>query len=36
MEQAIGFVAQGENRKVCFLRKSLDGLKQSPQAWSGD
>ena len=30
MEQPPGFVAQGEIGKVCRLRKSLYGLKQSP------
>ena len=34
MEQPLGF-AQGEIRKVCRLRKSLYGLKQSPSAWFG-
>ena len=33
MEQPSGFVAQGEIAKVCRLRKSLDGLKQSSRAW---
>ena len=33
MEQPPGFVAQGENGKVCLLRNSLYGLKQSPRAW---
>ena len=33
MEQPPGFVAQGEIGKVCRLRKSLYGLKQSPRAW---
>ena len=28
-----GFIAQGENGKVCLLRNSLYGLKQSPRAW---
>ena len=32
MEQPLGFVAQGEIEKVCHLRKSLYGLKQSPRA----
>ena len=32
MEQPPGFVAQGELGKVCRLRKSLYGLKQSPRA----
>ena len=35
MEQPPGFVAHGEIRKVCRLRKSLYGLKQSPRAWFG-
>ena len=35
MEQPPGFVAQGEIGKVCHLRKSLYGLKQSPRAWFG-
>ena len=35
MEQPPGFIAQGEIRKVFFLRKSLYGLKQSPRAWFG-
>ena len=33
MEQAPGFVAQGEIDRVRCLRKSLYGLKQSPRAW---
>ena len=33
MEQPPGFVAQGESGLVCKLRRSLYGLKQSPQAW---
>ena len=35
MKQPPGLVAQGEIRKVCRLRKSLYGLKQSPRAWFG-
>ena len=35
MEQPLGFIAQGEIRKVYRLRKSLYGLKQSPYAWFG-
>ena len=33
MEQHPGFVSQGEIGRVCCLRKSLYGLKQSPRAW---
>ena len=33
MEHPPGFVAQGERDRVCRLRKSLYGLKQSPCAW---
>ena len=35
MEQPVGFVAQGEIERVCRIRKSLYGLKQSPCAWFG-
>ena len=33
MGQPPGFVAQGDSSLVCRLRRSLYGLKQSPQAW---
>ena len=33
MEQPLGYVAQGESSKVCFLQKSIYGLKKSPRAW---
>ena len=32
IEQPPGFVAQGESGLICKLRRSLYGLKQSPQA----
>ena len=32
IEQPPGYVAQGEDR-VCRLKKTIYGLKQSPQAW---
>ena len=33
MEQPHGYVAQGESSKVCFLRRAIYGLKQSPCTW---
>ena len=35
MEQSPRFVAPGDIEKVCRLRKSLYGLKQSPHVWFG-
>ena len=35
VEQPPRFVAQGEIGRVCLLRESLHGLKQSPRAWFG-
>jgi len=33
MAQPPGFVAHGESMKVCKLKKTIYGLKQSPRAW---
>ena len=33
IEQPPAYVAQGESTKVCFLRRSIYGLKKSPRAW---
>ncbi|KAK1615396.1 hypothetical protein QYE76_020913 [Lolium multiflorum] len=33
MEQPDGFVLEGQERKVCKLKKSLYGLKQAPKQW---
>lgn len=33
MQQPVGFVSRNEQSKVCLLKKSLYGLKQSPRQW---
>ena len=33
MDQPDGFVANGQEGKVCKLLKSLYGLKQAPKQW---
>ncbi|XP_019055704.1 PREDICTED: uncharacterized protein LOC109115797 [Nelumbo nucifera] len=35
MIQPLGFCAKGSEQKVCKLKKSLSGLKQSPRVWFG-
>ena len=33
MDQLDGFVANGQEKKMCKLLKSLYGLKQAPKQW---
>ena len=33
MDQPEGFIANGQENKVCRLLKSLYGLKQAPKQW---
>ena len=34
MDQPEGFIAKGQEHKVCKLVKSLYGLKQAPKQWN--
>ena len=32
-KQPEGYIQEGKENKMCFLKKSLYGLKQSPRQW---
>jgi len=34
VEQPLGYMRRGEEKKVLRLKKALYGLKQAPQAWN--
>ena len=34
MEQPQGFIAPGQEKKVCHLKKAIYGLKQASRAWN--
>ena len=34
MEQPDGFIAEGQEKLACKLRRSIYGLKQNPRCWN--